>query len=270
VNSIRGISISAAVLLLGAAAGCAHSGSSSAAAPAGPATPSASVAAVATPGTPQELSAALRKSAPQPNYAFTATLPDVQAKGSVEPGAADVTVVSTYDDETDTAEIRVLGGTRYMRLGVKSKDFDKAKSSSDPALRAATRLFNGQTWFTVDPHRLKSALLTVNLDDVVGIGQFLGHAAPDLGTAQQMSGTVNLAATKGQHGLIDYDVFKGTAALQTFTATLDPQGRLLTCAQDATAPQWAFKFSGYGTQQQPAAPTGAKPLPTPMYDWIND
>jgi hypothetical protein len=260
--------MSAAAVLLCTAAGCAHSGSTPAKAAAAVA-PTVSVAPVATAGTPQELLAALQKSPQQKNYAFTVKLPDLTAKGTVEPGAADVTVVSKYDDETDTAEIRVVGGTRYMRLGVKSKDFDKAKSSSDLALRSAAKLFNGKTWFTVDPKRLKSALLALNLEDVTGLGQFLKNAHADLGTAAQMSGTVNLTPMHGQHGMVDYDVLKQAGALQTFTAALDAQNRLVEFTQDST-PNWDFKFTGYDAQQPPAAPAGAKALPAPMYDWIND
>jgi hypothetical protein len=261
--------MSAAAVLLCTAAGCAHSGSTPAKAAAA-AAPTASAAPVVTAGTPQELLAALRKSPEQKNYAFTVTLPDLTAKGSVVPGAADVTVVSKYDDETDSAEVRVIDGTRYMRLGVQSKDIDLAKSSSDATIRAAAKLFNGKTWFTIDPKRLKSVLLALNLNDVTGLGQFLKNAHADLGTTAQMSGTVNLATMHGQHGMVDYDVLKQAGSLQTFIASLDAQNRLAEFTQDSTRPNWDFKFTGYDAQQPPAAPAGAKPLPAPMYDWIND
>ena len=266
-TSVRGISISAAALVLCTAAACAHTQPKPAAAAA---PPSASVAPVATQGTPKELLAALQKSPQQKNYAFTVALPDLTAKGSVTPGAADVTVVSKYDDETDTAEIRVVGAVRYLRLGVKSKDFDKARTSSNPSLRAAAKALDGKTWHTVDPKRLKSALLTPNLNDVTGLTQFLRDAHADLGTVQQMSGTVNLAPTKGQHGLVDYDILKHAGALQTFTATLDPQGRMAEFTQDSSKPNWDFKFTGYDAQQPPAVPPGATALPAAMYEWIND
>ncbi|MFI6073259.1 hypothetical protein ACIA5C_16920 [Actinoplanes sp. NPDC051343] len=281
-NSVRGMSMSAAAVLLCAAAGCAHSKPVPAAAAA--ATPTASAATMVTAGTPQELASALQKSAPRKNFAFSVKLPDVTAKGLVASDAADITVVAAYDDETDTAEEVAIGTDRYLRLSVKSKDFDKAKKSSNPSIRQAAERLDGRTWFKIDPKRLKSAVLELDLNDVTSLGPLLKRTTPDLGNVRGMTGTVNLASIHGPHRLIDFDAVKsaGSAALkssdydtvggalQPFEATLDPQGRLLDLKASTNPPAWDFTFTGYDAQQAPAAPRGAAALPAAMYDWIND
>jgi hypothetical protein len=261
------MSMSAAAVLLCAAAGCAHSKPVPAAAAA--ATPTASAAPMVTAGTPQELASALQKSAPRKNFAFSVKLPDVTAKGLVA---------------SDAAEEIAIGTDRYLRLSVKSKDFDKAKKSSNPSIRQAAERLDGRTWFKIDPKRLKSAVLELDLNDVTSLGPLLKRTTPDLGNVRGMTGTVNLASIHGPHRLIDFDAIKsaGSAALkssdydtvggalQPFEATLDPQGRLLDLKASTNPPAWDFTFTGYDAQQAPAAPRGAAALPAAMYDWIND
>jgi hypothetical protein len=141
--------------------------------------------------------------------------------------------------QTDTAEEVAIGTDRYLRLSVKSKEFDKAKKSSNPSIRQAAERLDGKTWFKIDPKRLKSAVLELDLNDVTSLGPLLKRTTPDLGNVR-------------------------------FEATLDPQGRLLDFKASTNPPAWDFTFTGYDAQQAPAAPRGAAALPAAMYDWIND
>lgn len=259
--TIRGISIFATVALVCAAAGCAHSASPAAA----PAT-AGSPAVAADPAT--ALIATLKPLQRQ-NYAFSMTAPGLTAKGFVDQDAASVHVVTVWDGgkETDTADVVALGASRYLRLGVKSKDYDRAKTDSDPAVRKATRLLDGETWLKLDPKRLKSDSLDPYLTDVTGIIAVVHDAVADSGTGQQLSGHIDLPPSiPPRHGLLA----PRTIQLQSFTATLDPQGELLTLRPAAKPGNWGFAFSGYGAQQRPTAPAGAQTLPSSMYQYIND
>ncbi len=82
-----------------------------------------------------------------------------------------------------------------------------------------------------------------------------------------MTGHISLAPPlTPQHGLLDPDRIK----LQSFTATLDPQGDMLALSPTTKPAKWGFTFTGYGRQQPPTAPAGAQTVPSWMYHYIDD
>jgi hypothetical protein len=274
---IRRLSISAVGLLL-LTSGCASGGGP---APAASPAPTVSVAPVATPESAKELQAVLTGTLAtlgQKNYAFTVSTPGMKAKGVVFQQTASAQVVSTGDGETDTADLVVAGTDRWIRLSVRSKDFDRAKSSSDPRLRAMATVFSGKTWYRVDPGKLKSATLRLDLTDITGVAGLIRHAGGGLGNARSMTGILNGTLLGAHHGLLDPAQIKSMGSEATylpFTAAVDDQGHLTEFADevpkssDEPSGRWVFDFTGYGQQTTQAPPTPAQDLPATMYQFIN-
>jgi hypothetical protein len=246
-------------VLSGAAADCTHASASASAAPV-----TSAVVAV-------DPATALTKSVKPlqaKNYAFTLTASDLTAKGTVDNDAASVHVMSIVDNgkETDTADVVMIGADYYLRLGIKSKGYEQAKTDSDPTVRQAAELLNGKNWLKVDPNRLRSTTLKLYPADVTGVLAVVQNAVADSATAQQVHGHVNNPPSAPQVCLVDPIWIN----LQPFTATLGAQGELVSL-QDSNQPRhWGFQFTGYGTQQPPTAPAGAKTPANSMYEFIND
>jgi len=240
------------VALVCAVAGCTHSGSV------------ARVLPVPPPLNGEQVADTLYQSLTpldRNNYAFTFTTPRVAAKGVVSQKTASVTTVLKGDGETDVAELRAVGSKRWIRLRV------EPASSASP-------------WFRVDPKKLTNPYLSIDFEDVTGVGALVTRGASGRGNALLVTGELGYVGDLDiHHGLIDkaeLDSMGKAASSMPYRATMSRQHQLTEFTLDVPksfdqpAGRWDFTFTGYDQQQPQTAPTGKiRELPPALYEALN-
>jgi hypothetical protein len=233
--------------------------------------------------------------------------PPLAVPTASDPKAAQALAHALAELSAESYEVRVVashgrtveGGS--VEPAAASFDLQSATAVEDDALREAARRIGGSIWLNVAYPDVNAALgisprqwiLASPASLKLGAGARFDVASRDpLDLAQLVAGITTVSQSDATHlaGSIDYTRSHGVsapdadelsevgAAAQTtpFTATLDPEGRLLAVTIDADAynPDLTrtITLSAYGHAPDPARPAAATVVPaTPtVYQLFND
>ena len=153
----------------------------------------------------------------------------------------------------------------------------------------------GETWTVIDPGRLSGAglptLPSAAQPDVTGVGALAGAAVTAARSGDTITGTLDATAVPDGGTLLRADpvdyFFGPQAKALPFTATLDAQGRVTRfvvqtpepsghseapdpgAAPEPMARTITITVSAYGATGEEPAPTGARPMPAHLYEFLD-
>jgi hypothetical protein len=252
-KNLRGFIVPVVMAGLVGLSGCADSTSTSAGPDAGAtAQPTSEV-----PADPKAALAGSTKELASGNYAFTATSPEADAKGTVHVPSKSASIA--LNGKTEGFEIKMdlifAGPDRWIRM-VTPKGQSILDQSADP-----------KTWLHVDGSKLKNADLGVDLTqpDLLYIGKIVDAATEVKGDAHTITGKLDATKIDSADAFLDSETAKDmgpTASALPFTASLDDQGRLTKLeidapkAKEVPAGKWTITVAGYGQQKAQTPPSG--------------
>jgi hypothetical protein len=274
----------ALIAALGVAGGCADGATGGAATPPVAADPKQALIAS---------TAELQKG----NFTFTKTEGQGTGKGSVHlpsrSSRIDMQTKAEKDAPAGSIHMLLVGEDRYLKMkfdlaGMDLPTEDELEDMPEMAgfVKAMTEKFSGKTWSHVDLAKLKDDKLksTLNLDnpDVTGSTALLSQVvSAQRGAGGGYTGTID--ATKipaAQTPWTDKEMTTSAQQLKAlpFTATLDPQGRLLTLSVDVPkigtepAHKMVTTITGYGTATAQSKPPAAEitEATEDMYKIVNE